>query len=509
MPPAENIGSLWRLFLKGVKTMNFADLLRKEATWTRTENGAHALCTTSDALLDMFSSLAAMRGKNHQELIKRFELAYLEDPLGALRCLFYIRDIRGGQGERNIFDIILHHAATRYPEIISYNLPCIPHYGRWDDLYALVGTPVEAEMWQFVKAQLLQDLQNMEASKPVSLLAKWLKKANSSNADTKAMGIYTAKQLGYSIYDYKRICSALRKYLDVTEVKMSANRWDAINYSHVPSRAMMIYRKAFRTHDPQRFDAYLCAVEKGEEVIHSATLYPYDIVEKILYKNDTSPVLNAQWEALPNYVQEGGNFLIMADVSGSMRGRPMASSIALAAYFAERNQGAYHNLFMTFSERPQIVQMQGRDIFDKVHFISKADWGYSTNFGAAMELVINVAVQNQCTQEELPKAVICVTDMEFNRASRMDRVTYTDHIQQMFAAHGYTAPVLVFWNVNSRNDVFHANHGDHSVIQVSGQSASTFENLIRYINGEKILTPVDFMYAVLNGERYELIRLPE
>lgn len=489
--------------------MNFANLLREEAKWTKTENDAHALNTTSNALLDMFGSLAAMRGRAYRKLIKMFELAYLEDPLGALRCLFYVRDVRGGQGERKIFDVILHHIAKRYPEVVNYNLPCIPHYGRWDDLYALIGTPVEENMWQFVKTQLQQDLENMETGKPVSLLAKWLKKANSSNTDTKKLGIYTAKKLGYSVYDYKRICSALRKHLDVTEVKMSARQWEAIDYSHVPSRAMMIYRKAFAEHDPQRFAKYLAAVEKGEEVIHSATLYPYDIVEKILYGKERSPVLNAQWNALPNYVQEGGNFLVMADVSSSMCGRPMASSIALAAYFAERNPGAYHNLFMTFSEKPGIVEMKGSDIFDKINFISHAAWGYSTNFEAAMELVLDIAVQNRCDQEDLPKAVVCVTDMEFNQASRTDRITYTKHVQRMFAAQGYVAPVLIFWNVNSRNDVFHGGENDGGVILVSGQSPSTFENLIRFMNDEKPMEPAEFMHAVLNSERYAMIRLPE
>lgn len=489
--------------------MNFANLLRSETKWTKTENGAHALYTTSNALLDMFGSLAAMRHRACRKLMKMFELAYLEDPLGALRCLFYVRDVRGGQGERKIFDEILHRIAKRYPEVVDYNLPCIPHYGRWDDLYALIDTPVEENMWQFVKAQLLQDLENMETGKPVSLLAKWMKKANSSNTDTKKLGIYTAKKLGYSVYDYKRICSALRKHLDVTEVKMSARQWDAIDYSHVPSRAMMTYRNAFAVHDPQRFAKYLAAVEKGEEVIHAATLYPYDIVEKILYEHDRSPVLNAQWNALPNYVQDGGNFLVMADVSGSMRGRPLASSIALAAYFAERNQGAYHNLFMTFSKTPQVVEMRGSDIFEKINYISRADWGYSTNFEAAMELVLDIAVQNRCTQEDLPKAVVCVTDMEFNYLIHTNRYTYTKYVQRMFAEQGYEAPVLIFWNVNSRNDVFHGSENDDGIFLISGQSPSTFENLIHVMNGEKPMGPVEFMYAVLNSERYEMIRLPE
>jgi hypothetical protein len=490
--------------------MNFADLLRNEAKWTKTENFADALNTTSNALLDMYGSLAAMRKRADIDLIRKFELAYAEDPLGALRCLFYVRDIRGGQGERDIFRTILRYSAEKRPEVMAFNLPCIPVYGRWDDLYYLIGTPVEEDMWKFVKTQLDLDIQDMEAGKPVSLLAKWLKKANSSNENTKKLGIYTAKKLGYSIYDYKRICSRLRKYLDVTEIKMSDGAWDQINYEHVPSRAMMIYRKAFLNHDQERFETYLAAVQKGEAKIHSGTLYPYDIVEKILYQADRSAVLDAQWNALPDYVQGGADFLVMADVSGSMTGRPMASSIALAIYFAERNPGAYHNLFMTFSANPMIVDLKGDNIFEKVAFLQRADWGYNTNFEAAMKLVLDVAVQNRCKQEDLPKALICVTDMEFDSASRsLDRKTYYQHIQEMFQAAGYDrAPTLVFWNVNARNDVFHGDSADEGLIMVAGQSASTFENLVRFLNGDRILTAVDFMYEVLNGERYRMVQLP-
>lgn len=489
--------------------MNFANLLRSEAKWTKTENGAHALNTTSGALLDMFGALAAMRGRTDQELIRIFELAWLENPLDTLRCLFYIRDIRGGQGERNIFRIILRHAANRYPDVISCNLPCIPHYGRWDDMYALIGTPVEENMWAFLKAQLHKDLRDMDSGNPVSLLAKWLKKANSTNAATKALGIYTAKRLCCSVYEYKRICSALRKYLEVTEVKMSANAWNTIDYSQVSSRAMLIYRDAFAAHDAKRFKKYLNAAANGQETIHAATLYPYDIVERIMYKGKHSPVLETQWNALPDYVQDGGNFLVMADVSGSMYGRPMASSVGLAAYFAERNQGPYHNLFMTFSEKPQIVLLKGRSIFDKINFVLKAQWGMSTNFEAAMQLVLDIAVQNRCAQKELPKALICITDMEFNCASRTNRATYTQHVQQMFAAHGYTAPFLVFWNVDSRNDTFHAGKSNDGVIMVSGQSASTFDKLVKFMNGKSPVTPEMFMYEVLNSERYAMICLPE
>lgn len=491
--------------------MNLADLLRQESKWTDTENGADALNTTDNPLLDMYASIAAMRGRGEEDLIRSFELAYAQDPLGALRCLFYLRDIRGGQGERDIFRTILRHCACRCPEVVAYNLPCVPVYGRWDDLYVLIGTPVEQNAWELIKTQLELDLQDMEQGKSVSLLAKWLKKANATSEQTKALGIYTAKKLGYSIYDYKRICSKLRKYLDVTEVKMSAGQWDQIDYEKVPSRAMMIYRDAFIKHEPDRFLKYLNAVSKGTAKIHSDTLYPYDIVEKILEDEDTSEVLRVQWDALPDYVQGSADFLVMADVSGSMIGRPMASSVGLAIYFAERNTGAYHNLFMTFSEKPQIVELKGSNIFEKVTLVNNADWGYNTNFEAAMRLVLDVAVRNQCKQEELPKALICVTDMEFDRASNQtDRITYYEHVQKMFRDAGYDdAPTLVLWNVASRHDIFHADSADQGVIMISGQSAGTFENLVRFLNSDKRMTATDFMYQVLNAERYQMVQLPE
>ena len=64
----------------------------------------------------------------------------------------------------------------------------------------------------------------------------------------------------------------------------------------------------------------------------------------------------------------------MADVSGSMCGRPLATSIGLAIYFAERNIGAYHNLFMTFSSDPDIVILKGETLYQKIHNVNKAHW---------------------------------------------------------------------------------------------------------------------------------------
>lgn len=217
--------------------MLFSKLLKMESRWTHTLNGADAKVTTNKALLDMFGTLPAMRNRSEAEITHMFDCAFAEDPQGAVRCLFYTRDIRGGQGEREIFRLLLQHLAQTHPEIVLNNLKLVPEYGRFDDLYCLIGTHVETEMWTLVKSQLEKDLAAMERGEPVSLLAKWLKKANSSNEKTKQLGIYTAQKLGYSVYDYKRISSRLRKYQNVVEIPMSAKRWQSIVYPQVPSRA--------------------------------------------------------------------------------------------------------------------------------------------------------------------------------------------------------------------------------------------------------------------------------
>lgn len=488
--------------------MNFSEVMREESKWTKTENGADAKNTTDSALLDMFATIGSMRSRSEDEIIQKFELAFQEDPLGAMRCLFYARDIRGGLGERRVFRVLLPYVAEKHKSELDKNLRLVPEYGRFDDFYSLIGTQVEDRMWECVKKQLSLDIINMQDDEPCSLLAKWLKKADASSPNTRKLGIYTAKMLGMSVYDYKRLCVKLRKYIDVVEQRMSTNEWDTINYPAVPSRAMMNYRKAFARHDKERFDEYLNKVQSGEQKINSATLYPYDIVEKILYGYEDSKVLEAQWNNLPDYVDGDINAVVMADVSGSMEcnagGRPLATSIGLAMYFAERNKGVYHNLFMTFSGNPQFVAVKGEAITQKINFISKAEWGWNTDLEKALLKILDVAIENNCSQEEMPKSLIIISDMEIDVADgQKHRENFYDYVSRVYEEHGYKIPNVVFWNVNSRHDVFLADKDRKGVQLVSGQSASTFKNLIGCVDK----TPIEMMYSALNSERYQAIQI--
>ena len=323
-----------------------------------TENGAVALNTTDSALLDLYGVIGAMRPRSESDIINMFRAAWKENNLLALKMAFYSRNIRGGQGERRTPRIIFKWLANAYPEVMKKNFDNIAKFGRYDDFYVFVGTTLEKDMWAYLKATIYHDMSEMVNGKPTSLCAKWLKSVNSSSAETRMLGKMTAKAFGLSEEKYRKMLSSMRKYIDVVEVKMSKNNWKNITYSAVPAKAMTKYRAAFKRHYPELFETYISRVESGKETIKAATLYPYDLVHQYGYSaynmRAADRVIEAQWKALPNYVEGENNILVMADISGSMCGRPMETSIGLAIYFAERNHGAFKNLYMAFSSTPHL-----------------------------------------------------------------------------------------------------------------------------------------------------------
>lgn len=486
--------------------MNFAEAARTNGAFTKTENGAVALNTTGSKLLDFYSTVGSLRTADDIRINRLFADAYNEDPLLATKIAFYGRDIRGGLGERKTFRAIIRYMADYHPEALRPNLDLIGVYGRYDDMYALIGTCLEDDMWAAMKKQFEEDVQNLHADMAVSLLAKWIKTADASSKETRKLGILTAQKLGYPVYNFKRIVRALRRKIGIIESLMSAGRWDEIEYSSVPSRAMMIYRNAFTKHDEDRYKAFIDKAVNGEAKINASTLYPYDLVEKIFsYGWDSCKVkedktIEAQWRALPNYVEEGSNALVIADTSGSMDGRPLNSALGLAIYFAERNKGAYHNMWMSFSTHPNIHLLKGETLAQKLMSIDMDDWSGNTDLCAAFRLVLDIAIKNNVPPDEMPKSLIVISDMEIDYCGNKSW-TFYDKMAAEFESKGYQIPNIVFWNVDSRHDVFHADCTRKGVQLVGGQSASTFKNLMSCIG----MTPVEAMLKTIGSERYEPI----
>lgn len=479
--------------------MSFMDDLEIETGVTLTENGGLALSTTGDKLLNLFAVLGALRSRP-TDVIDKFIDAYNEDADLATKMAFYGRDVRGGLGERAVGRIMLNVLALKNPAVVSANLKNIVEFGRWDDLFVLFGTLCEDDMLSLVRTQLADDVDAMLNNENISLLAKWMPSINASSKNTVALANRLAKALDLTSKQYRKTLSALRKYIDVTEVKMSANKWTDIDYKAVPSNAMSNYGSAFARHDYEGFSRYMDAVKSGDAKINAATLYPYNVIEAL--ERSSRDVAEAQWRALPNYVEGDNNFLIMADVSGSMSGRPMYTSVGLAIYFAERNHGVFANKFMTFTDVPRIVDVTGDNLFEK--YCSVTDHvGYNTNLEAAFDAILSTAVRTKCPQEDLPKALVIISDMEIN-AWHGGSLTFTEEMRKRFAEAGYEMPKLVYWNVDSRKDTFLASKNDPNAILVSGQSASTFKNLIKGID----LSAYEIMVETLNDPRYDCVVVP-
>lgn len=470
--------------------MNFLSSLINETNQSRTENNALAFVSTLDACLDFFA-LGGAKRNNQEQVVPLFSRAYHQDKQTAVRILFYLRDIRGGQGERKSFRTCLADLYQNDISVFEKIIPFVPEYGRWDDLIAFVDNPQVVDL---VKNQLDKD----NTSEQISLLAKWLPSENCSNQSQRQLARKWAKKLGLSLSLYRKTLVRLRQKINILESKMTAKQWHEIEYDKLPSLAFAKHTKAFWRNDEKRFEAYLQAVEKGEKKVNTATLYCYQIINLLRSDAKSAEVL---WNNLPDYTR-GENAIVVADVSGSMYGTPMDMSVSLALYFAERNRGAFHNYFMTFSERPQLVQVQGCTIAEKIRNIETAHWEMNTNLEAVFDTILQAAVKDKSPQEDMPAVIYIISDMEFDECCRKSNKTIFENAKQRFEKKGYRLPQVVFWNVASRsNQTLPVTRGDNNVVLVSGASQTTFELAVI---GK---SPLELMNEVVNAERYQQIKI--
>ena len=337
---------------KSVSNNSLLNGMSKNTAKTLTKNGAVTYKKSGSELLDFFAQAGAMRN-NKDEALKLFQKAFSQDKLLAIKILFYLRDVRGGQGERDLFRNCLEWLGTDYPEVFESIVKFVPEYGRWDDLFF-----DNENCFDFIREQLTNDI---NSEKP-SLMAKWLPTINASSKSTVSKARFMANKLGLSEIAYRKNLRDIRKKIKIVESQMSAREWNKINYSTVPSQASRIYKNAFLKHDNTRYSKFIDKAEKCEVKINASTLYPYQIYKSV--QSDYSKTLEALWNQLPDYTQ-GNNALVVADVSGSMSGDPMSVSVSLALYFAERNKGQFKNHFITFSGNPELQKIQGNIVTGK------------------------------------------------------------------------------------------------------------------------------------------------
>ena len=500
----------------------------KEATnVTRTENGAVTRNTTMSALLDLFGTGAAYRTRSESDCIVLFQKAFDENPIYALKCLFYLRDVRGGQGERRFFRVVTKWLADNKTTVMKRNLKYVPEFGRWDDLYAFIGTALEKDVFDLMGEQFVLDLQ----CKTPSLLAKWLKSENTSSAQSRALATKTRKAFGLTPREYRKSLSILRARINVLERLMSAGQWDKIEFDKIPSKAGLVYRNAFARHDVERMRAdkdvvaYKDFMQDKNTKVNAKALYPYEVVAKATdysginngwYWSENygrnNPIeraaINKYWDNLEDYFNGASlDALCMIDTSGSMCGTdasaPINVAISIGLYAAERARGPFYGHYISFSSRPQLIETYGSDFVDKVRRIYSTNLCENTNIEAAFDMLLDTAIKSHCRQSDLPKTIIVVSDMQFDRQRDYygnSNATLMENIAYKWQRAGYQMPELVYWNVQARGNNVIPMQAKDGITFVSGFSPVLFEQIMKGKTG------YDLMMDKLDSERYECIR---
>lgn len=456
---------------------------------SHTANGAITNAHSGHAVLDLFFVLGASR---RQDISAKFSAALAQDAMLTLKALFWARDVRGGAGERDTFRKLMVTAEKLVPHQVLRLLPLIPEYGRWDDLHVF-----ETDLIKQAALQVHADAIRAHDG----LAAKWAPRRG-------AVAHALRKLMNMDAKTYRKTIVGLTQ---VVETAMCAKAWSNINYSHVPSVAHARYQRAFNRRDPIRYAEFKAAAVKGDVKINAGALYPYDVLKSM--RNGDEITALAQWQALPNYLGDAGMILPVIDTSGSMQtpvGDPrskltcMDVAVSLGLYLADKQQGAFANMFLNFHSNSRIHHLQG-NLLEKLHQIQQCDWGGSTNLESALKEILRVAIMGNVPESEMPKYLLVISDMGFDENSMKHKPMQL--ARDMFERHSYQLPTVIWWNVAHRAGGYGGDNNspvtqhESGAALISGFSAS----IMRSVLSSKTVTPWDVMLETLNSERYAAV----
>ena len=522
----------------------FATAMASSAT---TLNGATSLSTAdpsgkkSGRMALFFKSV---RGLNLPQLYDYLHSSSRENLVDTFLLAFHIRDCRGGKGERDLGRAALKWLFLNYPKEFERVMPLMAEYGRWDDLLELFPNvfdisdiervrnnfssnieskahleslqELQSRAVRVVGKQLECDIANMKDGKPVSICAKWAPTENGS-LDRKHHVVRTlCRSMGWTNREYRRSYIApLRRYLNIVERYMCSNKWDAIEYSNVPSCAMKRLKKAFEKHSPETFAAWKAKLQKGEVQIKAKQLQPHELIREIRNNGGSDTVCESQWNVLETEVKKLGTLrdaICVVDVSGSMKGwypckknisfTPMDVSIALGIIISNAVEGPFHNHVISFHDSPSFTVLQDGSLYDRLQQIKAMPWGCSTNLQATFDLILKQALNHNLKEEDMPKRIFIISDMQFNSVDTRNSSSNFQAIENKYRRAGYERPQIVFWNVNGSNTDFPVSIGDHGTALISGFSPSVMKSIL---NG-KDFSPWTALRDTIDDERYDPVR---
>lgn len=450
---------------------------------TRGENEMPAHSTSSDPHVDLFFSLGT-RGLGKDVARGLFLKSFSKDPTTAMRILFHNRDVLQGRGERQSFRDLIEWLAGREPAVVRALVDFIPEYGRWDDLLSLFKTPV----WDSAVETISNGLE-----KKNGLCAKWMPRKGE-------ISLSLREHLGLTPKKYRKLLVGLTK---VVETQMCANEWGSIKYGSVPSKAGLIYRKAFSRHDGPRYVEYLEGLKKGTEKVNVKALYPHEILHSLLgydVSKDEITLGEEMWKRLGELFPSHKERIIpVCDVSGSMSGLPMEVSVALGIFLSERNTGPFKDCFMTFSAKPRLRELKGR-LMDKIQQLQRAEWGMNTDLERCLQVIAKAAKNGKV--EDSPTMLLILSDMQFDQCAKNPSNNAMEMIEEEFGE--YPVPKIVFWNLRAVPGTLPVKYDEKGTALVSGFSPNILKALV---NNPEEFTPVGIMKSVIESERYRDIRV--
>ena len=451
--------------------MSFINISKEVINKVFTENGDKAFATTGSYCLDYFSLVGGMRN-NLRDALNLFMKSYYEDPIMTIKILFYVRDIRSGLGERNLFRYTFNALANMYPDVARQLIEFIPEYGRYDDLLVCLDSTLKKDVIRFFKDQLDEDIKNKKEGKSISLLAKWLPSINTSNPDARKLATKLAEGFCMKKEDYRKTLSFLRKGMIIENNLREVDY--TFDYEKVPSCAFFKYQNAFNNHDRLRYKEFIESAKQGKTKINTNTLYPYEIIRKLEKNVDKKEAasLDAIWKNFDR-TNINSKTIVVRDGSGSMYDYEPVSAISvatsLAILFAEQLTGEFKDTFITFSSRPRIVKIKGETIEEKFKYIRKFSDCSTTNIKKVYDLILDTYKHPSFNKDDALDRVVIISDMEFNSLGNKSKSTF-EYFKEKFEELGFRMPEIVFWNVRARN-VHYPTINENGVKLISGSSA--------------------------------------
>ena len=423
-----------------------------------------------DHALEFFSKAGSLFSKrqsfygNEESALSLFQKTWIVNKEVSFKLLLWLRDCRGGAGNRSAFRECLTWLATTDPEWVKVNIASIPAAGRWDDLKALYDTPCE-------EAALEAWTQGIQAGDDKNLAAKW-----ANRRDNKLR-----KHLKMTPKDYRKL---LVSRTAVVENKMTARQWQEIDYPTVPSVAMARYTNAFKKRDTERYEKFKTAVAAGETSVNASTLFPHDCVRTA--RNGDAELANLQFAALPNYFADTNKrILCLCDSSGSMSVQVSGSvaaidvSTSLSLYCSDRlaSDSPFYRKFMQFEDESQLTDWKDMTFSDVITGGTVLNGAVgSTDLQKALTTLLAYAKMFNATPEQMPSVLLVISDMQFNQGVHQPNQTEIEHSIDQWVKAGYERPTLVYWNTAGYAGA-PATIRDETVALVSGFSPSVLQAL--------------------------------